>query len=188
MKTSKITSYFTPSYQNLHAFVCERCDAAQSFNSSTDEDFQVCNSCRSFASSPLRADDEDLVQLFHDTDFEGVAPPPLEVAPLGPTPERLTEFFDYGTPTGQARLCQTQSSPKNLLFSLPTELQREIFDYGKKLGTKKLIDELKSRHRHFNSYVPYLPTYYGKYRASALNHFCHGYRNFMKALDNSNGW
>lgn len=150
MKTSKITSYFQPSYQNLHAFVCERCDAAQSFNSSTDEDFQICNSCQI-----PESDAEDLFHLFHDTDFV------------------------YAENAGAAQ---------NLLFSLPTELQREIFDYGKKLATKKLIDELKARHHHFKSYVPFLPTYYGKHEATALNHFCHGYRNFMKALDESNGW
>ena len=166
MKTSKITSYFTPSYQNLHAFVCERCDAAQSFNSSTDEDFQICNSCQIPESDEAdfqicnscqipESDAEDLFHLFDDTDFV------------------------YAENAGAAQ---------NLLFSLPTELQREIFDYGKKLATKKLIDELKARHHHFNSYVPFLPTYYGKYEATALNHYCHGYRNFMKALDKSNGW
>tara|TARA_R110000765_G_scaffold124114_1_gene221193 strand:- start:4081 stop:4344 length:264 start_codon:yes stop_codon:yes gene_type:complete len=76
----------------------------------------------------------------------------------------------------------------NLVFDLPIELQRKVFDYGKKLAHEEMINELKKSQTHFNSYVEYLPSYYEDYVATAFNHFSYNYNRFMKELDNANGW
>mgnify|MGYP003632149076 FL=1 len=76
----------------------------------------------------------------------------------------------------------------NLVFDLPIELQREIFDYGKKLSHQKMINQLKHQQSHFNSWREYLPSYYENYEATAFNHYCYNYGRFMKELDRWNNW